>query len=223
MAGLLPAPPGRPHRCPRRGLRARLAAGPAPPRRVLRAPLQRHRRQPLRRSTAGRGRRPFDPLPGRHDPRKGLDLLLDAVAALPRSVTVWVAGDGPATAVLRERHRSDRRISWPVGSRSTTRSRHLRTASVLCAPSRHGESFGMVLLEAMAARTPAVASDVPGYRSLNERSGAIFLVPPGDPRSPTGCCACCPTTRLRGGPPRPRRRARASLLDGPPRPPLRRD
>ena len=119
---------------------------------------------------------------GRHEPRKGLDVLLDAISSLPPDVTVRVAGDGPTTARLRERHRRDPRISWLGPLTEADKISHLRAASVLCAPSRHGESFGMVLLEAMAAGTPAVASDVAGYRSLGEQSGAVLLVPPDDPR-----------------------------------------
>ena len=51
-------------------------------------------------------------------------------------------------------------------------------AQVLCAPSLGGESFGMVLLEAMAARTVVVASDIPGYRDA--AGGHAVLTPPGD-------------------------------------------
>jgi phosphatidyl-myo-inositol alpha-mannosyltransferase len=120
---------------------------------------------------------------GRHEPRKGLDVLLDALPWLPAEVRVQVAGDGPCTAQLRDRHGGDRRVSWLGRLSEADKIRHLRGASVLCAPSRHGESFGMVLLEAMAAGTPAVASDVPGYRSLSGHGDAVVLVPPGDPRA----------------------------------------
>ena len=118
---------------------------------------------------------------GRHEPRKGLDVLLDALSSLPPEVNVRIAGDGPATRRLRERHRDDARISWLGCLSEADKISELRSASVLCAPSRHGESFGMVLLEAMAAGTPAVASDVPGYRALSDQGEAVFLVPPGDP------------------------------------------
>ena len=47
------------------------------------------------------------------------------------------------------------------------------------APSLRGESFGVVLLEAMAAGTAVVASDLPGYRLA--AGGAALFVPPGDP------------------------------------------
>ena len=120
---------------------------------------------------------------GRHEHRKGLDVLLDALCSLPPDVTVRVAGDGPITARLRALHRGDPRISWLGRLSEADKIRQLRAASVLCAPSRHGESFGIVLVEAMAAGTPAVASDVPGYRSLSDRGGAVFLVPPGDSRA----------------------------------------
>ena len=120
---------------------------------------------------------------GRHEPRKGLDVLLDALPLLPRCVSVRVAGNGPATARLRERHRGDERIRWLGRLTEADKIRELHAASVLCAPSRHGESFGMVLLEAMAAGTPIVASDVPGYRSLSSQADAAHFVPPGDPNA----------------------------------------
>ncbi len=53
-----------------------------------------------------------------------------------------------------------------------------RGADVFCAPSLGRESFGMVLLEAMAAGCPVVASALPGYAEATD--GAALLVPPGD-------------------------------------------
>jgi phosphatidyl-myo-inositol alpha-mannosyltransferase len=120
---------------------------------------------------------------GRHEPRKGLDVLLDALPLLPRCVSVRVAGTGPATARLHERHLGDERIRWLGRLTEADKIRELHAASVLCAPSRHGESFGMVLLEAMAAGTPIVASDIPGYRSLSSQADAAHFVPPGDPNA----------------------------------------
>jgi len=56
-----------------------------------------------------------------------------------------------------------------------------RSADVFCAPSLGRESFGMVLLEAMAAGCPVVASALPGYAEATR--GAALLVPPGDARA----------------------------------------
>ena len=120
---------------------------------------------------------------GRHEPRKGLDVLLDALAHLPADVTVRIAGEGSATAGLRERHRGDPRVCWLGRLSEADKVRELRGAAVLCAPSRHGESFGMVLLEAMAAGTPIVAGDLPGYRAVSADGAAAILVPPGNPRA----------------------------------------
>ena len=53
----------------------------------------------------------------------------------------------------------------------------LAGADILCAPSLRGESFGMVVLEGMAARCSVVASDLQGYRSA--AGGHAILVPPG--------------------------------------------
>ncbi|MGZ4388018.1 MAG: glycosyltransferase family 4 protein [Gaiellaceae bacterium] len=107
---------------------------------------------------------------GRPDPRKGLPVLLDALGRLPEHVTldlVGVHGDyGP-------RVRAHGRVS------DDERRRLLAQADVLCAPSIGGESFGVVLLEAMAAGLPVVASDIDGYRAvLPPEAGR--LVPPGD-------------------------------------------
>ena len=63
--------------------------------------------------------------------------------------------------------------------------RRLRAADVLCAPSLHGESFGVVLLEGMAAGTCVVASDLPGYRNVARSGREAILVPPGDPAALT--------------------------------------
>ena len=52
---------------------------------------------------------------------------------------------------------------------------------MFCAPSLRGESFGIVLLEAMAAGTAVVASDLGGYRNVARPGRDGLLVPPGDP------------------------------------------
>jgi phosphatidylinositol alpha-mannosyltransferase len=115
---------------------------------------------------------------GRHEPRKGLDVLLDAFAMLERAAVLWVAGDGPATEVQRRRHPESDRLHWLGTISEEEKAARLAGADVLCAPSLHGESFGMVLLEGMAAGCTVVASDLDGYRLA--AGGHASLVPPGD-------------------------------------------
>jgi len=124
----------------------------------------------------------------RHEERKGLDVLIDALSTLPPHARVWVASDGPDTARLQAAAAGDARVQWLGRIDDEEKVRRIRGADVLCAPSLRGESFGMILLEAMAARTPIVASDLPGYRKVigtRQDSGPSvlpgLLVPPGDP------------------------------------------
>lgn len=117
---------------------------------------------------------------GRHEPRKGLAVLLDALASLPADVRVWVGSDGPQTEELQARHGADERIEWLGRLSDADKIDRLRSADVFCSPATMGESFGVVLLEAMAAGTAVVASALPGYRNVATDGVDAALVPPED-------------------------------------------
>ena len=94
---------------------------------------------------------------GRDEPRKGLAVLRRAYDRVDAElVLVGPNGSVPRAELLAELGRAD----------------------VLVAPSLKNESFGLVLVEAMAAGVPVVASDIPGYRDVVGSAGV--LVPPGD-------------------------------------------
>jgi phosphatidylinositol alpha-mannosyltransferase len=115
---------------------------------------------------------------GRHEVRKGLSVLLDAFAEVDRPAVLWVVGDGPASEVQRRRHPESDRVKWLGMLTDAEVASRLAGADVLCAPSLRGESFGMVLLEGMAARCAVVASDLEGYAAA--AGGLAALVEPGD-------------------------------------------
>jgi len=117
---------------------------------------------------------------GRHEPRKGLDVLLRSVGALPSDVRILVASDGPQTDELKASHRDDARVEWLGRITEAEKARHLRESAVFVAPSLGGESFGVVLIEAMAAGCPVIASDIDGYRNVATDGKDALLVPPGD-------------------------------------------
>jgi len=115
---------------------------------------------------------------GRHEPRKGLGVLLDAFSDLERDAVLWVAGDGPETGELRRRHVPN--VEWIGRISDEEKARRLRGATVFCAPALGGESFGIVLLEAMAASTPVVASDIGGFHNVARVDRDAILVEPGN-------------------------------------------
>jgi phosphatidyl-myo-inositol alpha-mannosyltransferase len=112
--------------------------------------------------------------------RKGLPLLLRAFEALreeiPATLTLVGAGRDEVAHMMLD----DRGVR-ALGKVSEQRKlEELARAEVLCAPSLHGESFGMVLTEAFAAATPVLASDIPGYRDVVRDGRDGLLVPPGN-------------------------------------------
>ena len=117
---------------------------------------------------------------GRHEERKGLSTLLEALSKLPPDVRLWIASDGPQTAELKIRFGSDSRIEWLGRISDSEKISRMSRASVFCAPSLHGESFGVVLLEAMAAGTPVVASNLGGYRNVATNDETALLVETGN-------------------------------------------
>ncbi len=119
----------------------------------------------------------------RHEPRKGLRTLLDSLRYLPNDVTVWVGGSGPETEALKREFGHDARIEWLGRLSERDKAARLRGADVFCVPSNGGESFGVVLVEGMAAGTPVVASDIEAYRQTSRggRDAVLFAV--NDPRS----------------------------------------
>jgi len=133
------------------------------------------------------GRNPADTVVflGRIDEdRKGLAVLLDAlpalVAAVP-AVRLLVAGPGNTEQVRAL-------IPAPLQSRvellglvsEADKAGVYASGAVYCAPNTHGESFGVVLIEAMAAGTPVVASDLEAFRRVLQDGRAGVLFPVGD-------------------------------------------
>ena len=88
--------------------------------------------------------------------------------------------DGPQTEELQTKYRGEDRLRWLGPVSDEEKISRIKGADVLCVPSLRGESFGIVLLEAMAAGTPVVASDLPGYRNVAVNGDEAFLVPPGE-------------------------------------------
>ncbi len=114
------------------------------------------------------------------EPRKGLSVLLEALPAIASvlpDVRVLVAGPGDVDEVAEEMNPGIRDRVHLLGLVSNAdKPRLFQTADVYVAPNTGQESFGIVLLEAMAARTPVVASDIDAFRRVLDdgRAGSLF-------------------------------------------------
>lgn len=124
---------------------------------------------------------------GRLERRKGCKILLRAWQEIEETIPaarLWVVGTGPEEPSLREMVARAKcsRVEF-LGSLDAAELRgRYRAADLFCSPAIEGESFGIVLLEAMAAGTPILASDLPGYRELlRDDVGKLFT--PGDSES----------------------------------------
>ena len=137
--------------------------------------------------------RPVDGLPpgrkilwvNRLDPQKGFDVMLRAFEELAielDDLVLLVAGDGRdrvlvSSLPLHLRGRVLRLGNVPHGELP----RYHAAADVFASPATGQESFGIVLVEAMAAGVPVVASDIAGYREVVRDGIEGLLVPPNDP------------------------------------------
>lgn len=122
---------------------------------------------------------------GRLEKRKGLRFLLRAwgdVRARCPDARLIVVGEGRPRAgyqrFARKQGWSDRDVCFAGYVAAEDLPRYYQVAHVFCAPSTGQESFGIVLLEAMAAGAPIVASDIPGYRSVIADGRDGLLVEP---------------------------------------------
>jgi phosphatidylinositol alpha-mannosyltransferase len=71
-------------------------------------------------------------------------------------------------------------VQWLGPVPDAEKAARLRGATIACFPALDGESFGVVLLEGMAAGTAVVASDLDGYRTVARDGQEALLVPAGD-------------------------------------------
>lgn len=138
----------------------------------------------------------FEPLPGHpkpnslvflgriNEPRKGLPLLFEALPTLAQhipDVTVLVAGPGDTDEALQDLDPDlHDRVEFIGYVETADKPRVLRSGTVYVAPNTGGESFGIILSEAMASGVPIVAADLPAFRTVLNDGGAGALFRNGD-------------------------------------------
>lgn len=121
---------------------------------------------------------------GRLEPRKGVEYLVRAMAEVQRQhayARLIVGGDGPDRERLTRLAATlavDARFAGAVSEAELPA--YFQSADLVCSPATGGESFGVVLLEAMAAGRPVIASRIAGYAELVGDRGCARLVAPAD-------------------------------------------
>lgn len=120
---------------------------------------------------------------GRLEPRKGLKYLMRAFALLQHKhpdVALVLAGNGPDRDKLEMmvNELDLKNVSFLGYVTDQEKHRYLTSTDLFCSPAIHGESFGIVLLEAMASGLVTVAGDNPGYESVMHGLGSLSLINP---------------------------------------------
>jgi phosphatidyl-myo-inositol alpha-mannosyltransferase len=123
----------------------------------------------------------------RLDPQKGFEIMLRAfeqIASEVGEVHLLVAGDGRDRVLLRSLPGDLRSRILRLGTVAhEALPRYHAAADVFVSPATGQESFGIVLVEAMAAGVPVVASDIEGYREVVRDGIDGLLAPPNDPNA----------------------------------------
>ena len=124
---------------------------------------------------------------GRLEPRKGVLDLLKAHRILRRTGSanrLLIVGSGPQEREARRyvATRGLQEVEFLGRVSDAEKAQLFRTVDVYASPATGGESFGIVLLEAMAAGAPIVASDIHGYKGVVRRDREGLLVPPHEPK-----------------------------------------
>ncbi len=122
---------------------------------------------------------------GRLEKRKGVKYLIKATAELQKkrpSVELIIAGSGPDRAKLEQLVKELKlsKVTFLGFVDEATKLELLASSSLFCSPALYGESFGIVLLEAMAMGVVIVAGNNPGYVSVMDGRGKISVVNPKD-------------------------------------------
>jgi phosphatidylinositol alpha-mannosyltransferase len=126
---------------------------------------------------------------GRMDPRKGVPYLCKAMPLVARelegNVRFVIVGEKGLRAGLcpRPADLSGAKLEWVGRVTPDDLPRYYATADVFCSPATGQESFGIVLLEAMASGVAIAASDIPGYRTIVNPDREGILVRPRDPEA----------------------------------------
>ena len=124
---------------------------------------------------------------GRLEPRKGVLDLLKAHRILRKTGSgnrLLIVGSGPQEREARRyvATRGLQAVEFLGRVSDAEKAQLFRTVDVYASPATGGESFGIVLLEAMAAGAPIVASDIHGYKGVVRRGREGLLVPPHEPK-----------------------------------------
>jgi len=122
---------------------------------------------------------------GRLEKRKGIPFLLKAYSELVSNhpnVRLIIAGDGPDRQKLEwwVEENNLPRVTFKGFVKQSEKVRLMRTCDLFCSAARYGESFGIVLLEAMASGLVTVAGNNSGYTAVMRGRGALSIVNPKD-------------------------------------------